>query len=137
MNNYDDIINLPHYESKNRKKMSLEARSAQFSPFAALTGYEDKVKEKARTTEEKKELDEDQINIINLKLQTIKEYIKEKPLISFTIFIKDTLKEGGSYRVLTGNVIKIDEVNKEIILVDKTEIYFKDIIDLNGEIISY
>lgn len=44
-NNYDDIINLPHYVSKKRPRMSIEQRSAQFAPFAALTGYEDEIEE--------------------------------------------------------------------------------------------
>lgn len=136
MSKYDDIINLPHYESKTRKRMSLEARSAQFAPFAALTGYDEKVKETARLTDEQKELNEEQFSIINCKLQIIKEHIKERPLISFTIFIKDKLKDGGSYSTLVGNVRKIDEVNQEVIFVDKTKINFKDIIDVSGEIIK-
>ena len=55
--NYDDIINLPHFESKKHKRMSLEARSAQFAPFSALTGYEDIVKETARLTDKKIEIE--------------------------------------------------------------------------------
>ena len=46
--NYDDIINLPHPTSKNHPRMSLYNRAAQFSPFAALTGYGDVVEETAR-----------------------------------------------------------------------------------------
>ena len=42
---YSDIINLPHYVSKKRPQMSIEQRSAQFAPFAALTGYEDEIEE--------------------------------------------------------------------------------------------
>ena len=75
MNKYDDIINLPHYESKTRKRMSLEARSAQFAPFAALTGYDDKVKETARRTDKRIELSDEEYNIINTKLQIIKEHV--------------------------------------------------------------
>ena len=51
MSKYDDIINLPHYEPKNHKRMSIESRSSQFAPFSALTGYEDEVKETARLTD--------------------------------------------------------------------------------------
>ena len=97
MNKYDDIINLPHYESKTRKRMSLEARSAQFAPFAALTGYDDKVKETARRTDKRIELSDEEYNIINTKLQIIKEHIKEQPEINFVIFVKDKLKDGGKY----------------------------------------
>ena len=136
MNKYDDIINLPHYESKTRKRMSLEARSAQFAPFAALTGYDDKVKETARRTDKRIELSDEEYNIINTKLQIIKEHIKEQPEINFVIFVKDKLKDGGKYEELNGKVRVIDEVNEEIILVDKRKILLKNIYDINGEIIK-
>ena len=136
MNKYDDIINLPHYESKTRKRMSLEARSAQFAPFAALTGYDDKVKETARRTDKRIELSDEEYNIINTKLQIIKEYIKEQPEIKFVIFVKDKLKDGGKYEEVNGKVRVIDEVNEEIILVDKRKILLKNIYDINGEIIK-
>ena len=55
---YDDIINLPHPVSKTHPRMSMIERAAQFSPFAALTGYGDVVKEAGRWTEQKIELDE-------------------------------------------------------------------------------
>ncbi len=51
MENYDDIINLPHHVSKKHPQLSMEQRAAQFAPFAALTGYDEKVKETARLTE--------------------------------------------------------------------------------------
>ena len=136
MNKYDDIINLPHYESKTRKRMSLEARSAQFAPFAALTGYDDKVKETARRTDKRIELSDEEYNIINTKLQIIKEHIKEQPEINFVIFVKDKLKDGGKYEEINGKVRVIDEVNEEIILVDKRKIFLKNIYDINGEIIK-
>ena len=136
MNKYDDIINLPHYESKTRKRMSLEARSAQFAPFAALTGYDDKVKETARSTDKRIELSDEEYNIINTKLQIIKEHIKEQPEINFVIFVKDKLKDGGKYEEVNGKVRVIDEVNEEIILVDKRKILLKNIYDINGEIIK-
>lgn len=58
-NRYDDIISLPHHQSKTRPHMPLIDRAAQFSPFAALTGYDDAVKETARQTERKAELSEE------------------------------------------------------------------------------
>ena len=121
MNKYDDIINLPHYESKTRKRMSLEARSAQFAPFAALTGYDDKVKETARRTDKRIELSDEEYNIINTKLQIIKEHIKEQPEINFVIFVKDKLKDGGKYEEVNGKVRVIDEAknNKVVVLIDK------------------
>ena len=49
---YDDIINMEHHKSKNHPPMSLYARSSQFAPFAALTGYEETVTETAKEVEE-------------------------------------------------------------------------------------
>lgn len=48
---YRDIINLPHHVSKTRPQMDIIDRAAQFSPFAALTGY-DVVIEKTRRLHE-------------------------------------------------------------------------------------
>ncbi len=52
MTDYEDIINLPHYEPKYHPRMSMWNRAAQFAPFAALTGYDDAIKEAAKQTEE-------------------------------------------------------------------------------------
>ena len=77
-NNYDDIIDLPHYVSKKRPQMSIEARSAQFAPFAALSGYDEAVKETARLTDKRLEIDDGLKSILNNKLQyvLIKKYKK-------------------------------------------------------------
>ena len=77
VDNYEDIINLPHHTSKKHPRMSLEARSAQFAPFAALTGYDEVLIETARLTNERIEIDETIKVIIDSKLQIIKEHIKE------------------------------------------------------------
>jgi hypothetical protein len=61
MNNYDDIINLPHHVSKKHPQMSMWNRAAQFAPFAALTGYDNAIKDTAQETQssfEKKETEE-------------------------------------------------------------------------------
>ena len=76
--NYDDIINLPHYESKKHPQMSIEARSAQFAPFSALTGYDEAIKETARLTDKRIEIDDGLKNILNNKLQYILENLKVK-----------------------------------------------------------
>ena len=62
---YADIINLPHHVSKKRPQMNLIDRAASFAPFAALTGYDDAVKETARLTDTKLELDENTKEILN------------------------------------------------------------------------
>ena len=121
--NYDDIINLPHYVSKKRPQMSIEARSAQFAPFAALTGYDEQVKETARLTDGQKE-------ILNNKLLYILENINSKPEITFTYFVKDNKKTGGKYIDKTGIIRKIDMIEQYIQFNDKTKIEINDILSI-------
>lgn len=129
MNNYDDIINLEHFEPKH-PRMSMYSRSAQFSPFAALTGYEEEVKETARLTSNKKIIDDDLKNNLDIKLQYIENLIKERPLIKVTYFIKDKKKKGGSYNNFSGNIRRIDNIKKELIFINNKKILINDIIDI-------
>ena len=108
---YDDIINLPHHISKKHPQMSLYARSAQFAPFAALTGYEEAVKETARETNERIDIEDELKSILDGKLQIILEQIKNHPEISITYFIADSKKNGGEYVTVTGLVKKVDSWN--------------------------
>ena len=110
--------------------MSLENRSAQFAPFAALTGYEDEVEETARLTDKKIELTDERKDIINLKLKTIQEKIYTNPKVTITYFIPDNKKEGGSYKTVTSNVLKIDTYRKLIVLKDNTKIFISNIINI-------
>ena len=135
-NNYEDIINLPHHTSKKYPRMSLEARSAQFAPFAALTGYDEVLIETARLTNERVEIDETIKVIIDSKLQIIKEHIMQKPLITFMYFVPDLKKDGVKYVTVTGNVKKIDEYRNVLILENKTEIPISEIIDINENIVK-
>lgn len=130
MNDYSDIINLPHYVSKIRKPMSLQNRSAQFAPFSALTGYDEVIREVARETSRKVELDEGIKLILNEKLCLIKNDIKLRPKVTITYFVKDNKKSGGIYKTITGNVKVVDEVYKRVILIDNTIISFDNIIDI-------
>ena len=133
---YDDIINLPHHTSNKHPQMTLEARAAQFAPFAALTGYDDAVNESARLTKERIELDDEANSILNNKIQMIKEQIKTRPTIVFTYFIPDLKKDGGKYVTVTGIVRKIDEYRQIIILEDKTEMPINEIISITGDIVG-
>ena len=136
MNKYENIINLPHYELKNHKRMSIEARAAQFSPFAALTGYSDSIKETERLTNEKIILSEDMKSRLNMKLQMIEEHIKELPEINVIYFLQDKKKEGGEYKEYTGRVRRIDKINKKLEFIDKTTISLFDILNIKADFIK-
>ena len=133
MGNYDDIINLKRPISKH-PKMSLYQRSAQFAPFAALTGYEGQVKETAILTDRRIELDEEMKLILDLKIQVIKEMLSDNPEVEITYFIPDTRKDGGKYETIINNVKKIDSYNEHIIMQNNLKIEIKEIININSNI---
>lgn len=133
MENYDDIINLKRPVSKH-PKMSLYQRSAQFAPFAALTGYEGQVKETARLTDRRIELDEEMKLILDLKIQVIKEMLSDNPEVEITYFIPDTRKDGGKYETIINNVKKIDSYNEHIIMQNNLKIEIKEIINIKSNI---
>lgn len=130
INKYNDIINLSHHVSKKHPQMSLEARSAQFAPFSALTGYEDIIEETARLTFERKEIDEEMKISINEKLQEIINKINMKPIATFTYYVPDSQKEGGYYRTVTSKVVKIDKYKQLVYLENNIEIPINEIVDL-------
>lgn len=134
MNNYEDIINLPHHVSSKRPQMSKEQRASQFAPFSALTGYEDAIKETARLTNRKIEVDEGLREVLNNKLNIIEENIKNNPEVSITYFIPDKKKDGGEYITITGIVRRIDIVNNLIIMIDKTKIKMKDVLNITCDL---
>jgi len=114
---YDDIIDLPRPASKH-PKMSRIDRAAQFSPFAALTGHEDSIKETARLTEEQIDLDESQKDEIGRLLSYLAENIQQKPEIIIRWFQPDRRKSGGVYQRIRDRVVKIDGYRNEMTLED-------------------
>ena len=122
---YRDIINLPHHISKRHPRLSMEQRAAQFSPFAALTGYEEATDETSRLTDEKIELSESDIEELNRKLQNL------KGETAITYFVKDERKSGGSYVTIKGEVRRIDYYEKAIVMRDGSRIFIDDILDID------
>lgn len=131
---YEDIINLPHHVSKTRPQMSMLDRAAQFSPFAALTGYDDAIKETGRLTDEKIEMDEDRKAALDMKQAYLIEMIDEQPEISITYFLPDTKKSGGAYVTVTGNLKRFDEYERLLILTDGKKIPMDDIADIESDL---
>lgn len=129
---YDDIINMPHHVSTTHPQMPLHDRAAQFSPFAALTGHEDAIKEAARLTDEWMEPDDDRKSELNEKLQELLARIEEKPPVTVTYFIPDEQKAGGTYVTVTGKLKKIDEYDKMLVLEDGLTIACDRICDIEN-----
>ena len=114
--------------------MSNYDRAAQFSPFAALTGYDDAVKETARLTDSKIELDEYELQELNEKLNKIQDNLREDAEVSITYFVADKKKSGGSYKTIYGTVKRIDECEQLILMKDGTKIPIGDILEINGDV---
>ena len=134
MSNYDDIINLPHHVFSKRPQMSLENRAAQFAPFAALTGYGEAINETGRIVEKRKDLTEEEKDIISSKLFQINERIKEKIEVTIIHFVADKKKEGGCYKSKKGIIKKVDDYEQRVVFEDKTKIKFEDLLSVSSEI---
>lgn len=133
---YDDIIGLPHHVSATRPRMSMIDRAAQFSPFQALTGYGAAIQETGRLTDRKIELSEDERILLDMKQQILLDNIRERPDVSITYFIPDERKDGGSYVKVTGNVKKIDDYQRLLILTDRAQIPLDEIVDIESELFN-
>lgn len=134
MNPYDDIINLPHHASTSRPHMSAHDRAAQFSPFAALTGYDAAITETGRLTDKRVELDEYRKADLNERLCKIQDQIDEQPEVSITYFQPDKKKSGGAYITVTGCVKKIDAYERTVVMQDDTKIPIDGIFEIDDEI---
>ncbi len=144
---YEDIIDLPHPVSKSHPQMSLWDRAAQFSPFAALTGYDGAIKETARRTDQRIELDDTEKAILDEKLSIIQEQIenqiknkltnqiKNQIEVEIDFFKKDKRKEGGLYCTVHGIVKKIDVYEKSIVMQNEIRIPIEDVVDITADFI--
>lgn len=127
MSGYEEIINLPHHVSERHARMSMLDRAAQFSPFAALTGYDAAIKETARSTDSRIELDADEKEILDQKLR---EAAEKKQRIRITFFREDAKKSGGSYVTIEGIIKKIDLLDGTILLQSQEHILIQDMVDV-------
>ena len=127
MSDYEDIIYLPHHVSEKHPQMSMRNRAAQFSPFAALTGYDAAIRETARQTDQRVGLSDDERAEIGEGLRLLRDRSGERPEVAFVIFVPDAHKSGGEYVSLTARVKRVDELSRRVILADGREIPFEDI----------
>ena len=131
---YADIFDMPHHVSTKHPQIPVKDRAAQFAPFAALTGHDEAIKETARLTDERIELDEGTLAILNDKIQIILDNLDIEPEITVTYFKPDDKKSGGAYIDHTGVVKRIDEFEKTVIFTDKIIIPIEDILDIQGTV---
>ena len=133
---YADIIDMPHHVSKDRPHLSMHQRAAQFSPFAALVGYEDVIEETTRQTDLKRELDETEKAELDRKLSVIAAHLTERPIVVIEYFVPDKTKAGGEYVFKSGTVVKILPAQKVLVLGDGTKIRIEDIANISGELFA-
>ena len=133
---YEDIINRPHHVSKTRPQMPMSDRAAQFAPFAALTGYDSAIKETGRLTDERIELDEEALTVLDLKYQLLMDAFDKVPEVTITYFQPDERKAGGKYVSATGAVKKVDDFERLITMQDGTRIPMDDVLSIDGELFS-
>lgn len=131
---YNDMLDLPHHVSMTHPRMSIQERAAQFSPFAALTGYGDVVRETARLTDDFMDLDENSREGLDRRLALLQEHLHEGPEVTVSCFQPDERKSGGAYRSVTGIVKKIDTYGRFLVMTDGKKIPVEYIIQIDGEL---
>lgn len=132
MGKYDDIIDLPRHVSQTHAQMPLLSRAAQFSSFAALTGFDAAVSETARLTETRVELDRDALDALDGTIHALSEASAAggAPEAEFRFFVPDERKDGGRYETLRGAVEKVDAYERRIVLSDGRRLSLEDIVSI-------
>ena len=136
MNQYEDIINLPHHVSPTRPQMPMSDRAAQFAPFAALTGYDSAIKETGRLTDERIELDEEALTALDMKYQLLMDAFDVAPEVTITYFQPDERKVGGKYVSAVGTVKKVNDFERQITMQDGSKIPMDEVLSIDGELFS-
>lgn len=130
---YDDIIHLSRPKSQKHPPMPRKDRAAQFAAFAALSGYEDAVKEAARLTQTRMELDESRKEQLGWALQYLLEHSDEAPEAQITYFLPDQKNTGGSYETISGVIRRLEPISKTLVLSDGTRIPLEEVYDVRSE----
>lgn len=127
---YDDILDLPRPKSKH-EPMPMSDRAAQFSPFAALTGYGDAIDETARLTDARIELSEEERAELDYKQQYLATL--DSPMVTVTYFVPDSRKSGGAYVTHTGVLKRVDEVERMVVFKDGLRVPLDEVMDIKCE----
>ena len=142
---YAEILTLPHHKAANRPHMSMHDRAAQFSPFAALTGFDGVIAETGRMTDQKAELSESQMILLNQKLTLIDDAVQDgyHPMVTVVYFVPDAKKDGGSYQEYTGKMRQLDPVERKLVFFAANErsaggdISIDVIREIHGEVVDF
>lgn len=129
---YADLLDVPRPTRHIRPPMPRGDRAAQFAPFAALTGHYAAILETARVTHSRMQLTEDEKAFLDYKQQLLQANIAQHPPVTVTYFLPDARKDGGEYRVLTGNLRGINLHRRTLCLMDGTEIALDDVLELHS-----
>ena len=129
---YDDILHLSRPVSGRHARMSMVDRGAQFSPFAALVGYEQVLQESARLTQAETFLDESSKELLDRKLRFLADHPGRMEQVRFLCYRPDERKSGGSFLRLEGSVKKIDLYRRRVVLADGQEFAIEDIRSIDG-----
>ena len=130
MEKYGDILHLSPPISGKRAKMTNYDRAAQFSPFAALTGFEAAIAETGRLTDSRIQLEEDEKQRLDEQMQAVLKVIQTRPKVEILWFQPDERKDGGGYVSTSGCVKKIDSFSGRLILSDGRTIPLEDILSV-------
>lgn len=131
MRGYEEIISLPHHVSERHARMSMLDRAAQFSPFAALTGYDAAIRETARLTDRRIELDESQREVLDKQLR---EAVERKLPVQITFFREDGRKSGGAYVTTAGEIRRIDAIRGLVLMQSGGQILIEDIFEITVQL---
>ena len=132
---YDDILYLPHHVSPTRQRMTMAERAAQFSPFAALVGYGEAIRETGRAVGQQMELSEEEKAVLDQKQQILAALEQgEEPEVTVTYFQPDRKKDGGEYVSYTGSIKKYKEIENTLVFGGGKEIPLSGIVDLTGTV---
>lgn len=133
---YDDILSLPHPTSSRFPRMGAIERAAQFSPFAALTGYDDAIQETGRLTQQPVELQEDARQDLDQKQHLLLELAHCTPEVSVSYFLPDTQKDGGAYVTVRDRLRSVDPLRRLMILKNGTQIPLDAVIELDSPVFA-
>ena len=134
---YKHILNEEHRKSAKHQPLPISSRAAQFSPFAALVGYDEMVSETARRTDKRIELDEYDIEELNRKINMLQDHLYDDIEVNIKYFVPDERKEGGKYVEVSGIVDKIRDYEKDIILEGERIIPIREIIEIESDLFNH